>query len=174
MIDATVAIGMISAGVAAVGAAAVLVPPTRRLAPRVRPYTIATRARFGRTADVADLAPASQSSSVGRLFGPPVVALVQRVGRLLERRTDAALARSLRQAGFVDVTPDEYRTRMALQALAFGAAGCRVRRRGLPPSARGDRALGVRRPVRRVPACAVASSAPSPTVGSGSGSSSTR
>lgn len=123
MIDATIAIGMISAVVAAVGAAAVLVPPTRRLAPRVRPYTIATRARFGRTADVADLAPASPSSSVGRLFGPPVVALVQRVGRLLERRTDAALARSLRQAGFVDVTPDEYRTRMSLQTLAFGAAG---------------------------------------------------
>ncbi len=60
---------------------------------------------------------------MGRLFGPPVVALVQRVGRLLERRTDAALARSLLQAGFVDVTPDDYRTRMALQTLAFGAAG---------------------------------------------------
>ena len=31
--------------------------------------------------------------------------------------------RSLRQAGFVDVTPDEYRTRTAVQVLAFGAAG---------------------------------------------------
>jgi Flp pilus assembly protein TadB len=29
----------------------------------------------------------------------------------------------LRQAGFVDVTPDEYRTRMAVQVLAFGAGG---------------------------------------------------
>jgi Flp pilus assembly protein TadB len=60
---------------------------------------------------------------VTRLFGPPVLALVHRLGRLLERRTDAALAGSLRQAGFVDVGPDQYRTRMAVQVLAFGAAG---------------------------------------------------
>src|SRR5262249_45547423 len=46
-----------------------------------------------------------------------------RLGRLLERRTDVALARSLHQAGFVDVTPDAYRTRMAVQVLAFGAGG---------------------------------------------------
>ncbi len=124
MTDAAIAIGVVSAGVAAVGVAAVLVPPTRRLAPRVRPYTIAARARFGRGADAADLVPSSRSSSsVVRLFGPPVLALVHRVGRMLERRTDGALERSLRQAGFVDVTPDDYRTRMAVQVLVFGAAG---------------------------------------------------
>jgi tight adherence protein C len=124
MTDAAVAIGVISAGAAAVGAAAVLVPPTRRLAPRVRPYTIAARARFGRGADVSDLVPsAAPSSSVARLFGPPFVAVVRRLGRLLERRTDVALARSLRQAGYLDVTPDDYRTRTAVQVLGFGAAG---------------------------------------------------
>jgi tight adherence protein C len=126
MIDAAVAIGMISAGVAALGLSAVLVPPTRRLAPRVRPYTIAARARFGRGVDSADLTPSAPSSSVSRLFGPPVLALVQRLGRLLERRTDGALTLTLQQAGFADVTPDDYRTRMAVQVLTFGAAGAGV------------------------------------------------
>jgi Flp pilus assembly protein TadB len=123
MIDTTVAIGMISAGVAAAGVAAVLVPPTRRLAPRVRPYTIAARARFGRGPDSADLAAAASTSSVARLFGPPVLAFTRRVGRLLERRTDAALRLALQHAGLFDVTTDEYRTRAALQTLTFGAAG---------------------------------------------------
>jgi tight adherence protein C len=122
VIDTTLAIGVISAGAAAVGGAAVLVPPTRRLAPRVRPYTIAARARFGSGGDVADMVSAP-SSTVVRLFRPPVLAMVQKLGRVLERRTDAALARSLQHAGFVHVTPEEYRTRMALQTLTFGAAG---------------------------------------------------
>jgi tight adherence protein C len=122
--DASVVIGVLSAGVAAAGIAALIAPPTRRLAPRVRPYTIATRARFGRGADAGDLLTAPMSSStVTRVFGPPFVALVHRLGRLLERRSDVALVRSLQQAGFLDVSPDEYRTRTAMQVLAFGAAG---------------------------------------------------
>lgn len=124
MTDPAVALGALSAGVAAVGVAAAVVPPTRRLGPRVRPYTIAARARFGRGADATDLvSPSPPSASVVRVFGPPMVALVHRLGRLLERRSDAALARSLQQAGFVDVTPEEYRTRMAVQVLTFGAGG---------------------------------------------------
>jgi tight adherence protein C len=122
--DTTVAVGMLSAGVAAAGIVALAVPPTRRLAPRVRPYTIATRARFGRGADAGDLlATPTSSSTVARVFGPPFVALVHRLGRLLERRSDVALAQSLQQAGFLDVSPDEYRTRTAMQVLAFGAIG---------------------------------------------------
>ncbi len=131
MTDTAVVLGVLSAAVASVGIAAVLVPPTRRLAPRVRPYTIAARARFGRGVDAADLVAdfangATSSSSVVRLFGPPVRGLVQRIGRLLERRTDAVLARSLRHAGFTDVGPDDYRTRMAVQVLAFGAGGAGI------------------------------------------------
>ena len=119
---AILAAGSVAAGAA--GVSALMVPPTTRLAPRVRPYTIAARARFGRGADAGDLAPPSRpSSSLARLFGPPVLALVHHVGHVLERRTDVALDRSLRQAGFVDVTPDDYRTRMAVQVLVFGAAG---------------------------------------------------
>jgi Flp pilus assembly protein TadB len=58
-----------------------------------------------------------------RLFGPPGRALIDRLGRLLERRRDDALALHLRQAGYVDVTPDEYRSRVAIQVIAYGAAG---------------------------------------------------
>jgi Flp pilus assembly protein TadB len=122
--DTAVALGVVSAGVGAIGIAALVVPPTRRLAPRVRPYAIAARARFGRGAEVGELVttPAS-TSTVARVFGPPFAAMVQRLGRVLERRSDVALARSLRHAGYADVTPDEYRTRMAVQVLAFAAGG---------------------------------------------------
>lgn len=127
MTDAAIAVGVLSAGVAAVGVAALAVPPTRRLAPRVRPYTIAARTRFGRGAEAADLVAApSASSPVARLFGPPVLSLVRRIGRTLERRSDTALDLSLRQAGFVGVTADEYRSRVAVQVLVFGAAGAGV------------------------------------------------
>jgi len=120
--DPAVAIGALSAGIAAIGVDATVVPPTRRLGPRVRPYTVGARARFGRGPDATDLvSPSAPSASVVRVFGPPMGALVHRLGRLLERRTDAALTRSLHQAGFVDVTPEPYRTRMAVQVLAFGA-----------------------------------------------------
>lgn len=123
MTDTAVALGVLSAGVAAVGAGAVVVPPTRRLAPRVRPYTVGTRARIGHGVDGSDLATPASSSTVARVFGPPFRALVHRLGRLLERRTDTALSFSLCHAGYVDVTPDEYRTRTALRVLAFGLGG---------------------------------------------------
>ncbi len=124
MTDPAIAVGCVSAAVAAAGAAAVVVPPTRSLAPRIRPYTVTARARLGRDADVGSLsADAGSASTVARLFGPPGRAAVTRLGRLLERRRDDVLALHLRQAGFTEVTPDEYRTRVAFQVLGFGAAG---------------------------------------------------
>jgi tight adherence protein C len=127
VIDTAVAIGAAGAAVAALGVAALIVPPTRRLAPRVRPYTLAARARFGRGADATDLvSTSSNATAVTRIFGPPVVDAVRALGRVLERRTDVALSRSLQQAGDVDVTPDEYRVRVALHVLAHGAGGAIV------------------------------------------------
>jgi tight adherence protein C len=127
MSDTALALGCLSAGIAAVGVAAAAVPPTRRLAPRVRPYTVAARAHLGRGGDVAVVAPVPEgTATVVRLFGPPLRALVARLGRVLERRTDASLALQLRQAGHADVTPDDYRTRVALQVLAFGTAGAAI------------------------------------------------
>ena len=124
MSDVTLALGCASAGMAAVGAAAVVIPPTRRLAPRVRPYTVAARAQLGRGADPVTAEPTrGDTTTVMRLFGPPLRALVARVGRWFERRSDEALTQHLSHAGYYDVTPDEYRARVALQVLAFGAAG---------------------------------------------------
>ena len=57
------------------------------------------------------------------MFGPPGLAGLRRLGAILERRSDASLELQLRQAGYADVTPDEYRSRMAMQVLGFGAAG---------------------------------------------------
>ena len=78
------------------------------------------RARLGREADLTatGVGPASTSGTIARLFGPPGRAFVTRLGRLLERRQDETLALQLRQAGYVDVTPDEYRTRVAVHGLA--------------------------------------------------------
>jgi Flp pilus assembly protein TadB len=52
--------------------------------------------------------------------------VVTRLGRLLERRSDASLARELLQAGALDVSPDEYRSRVAMQVLLSGAVGASI------------------------------------------------
>ena len=125
MTDPAVALACASGALAAAGAAALVVPPTRRLAPRVRPYTVTARARLGREADLTatGVGTASTSGTIVRLFGPPGRVFVARVGRLLERRNDETLALHLRQAGYVDVTPDEYRTRIAIHVLVAALAG---------------------------------------------------
>ncbi|HEX9467145.1 MAG TPA: type II secretion system F family protein [Acidimicrobiia bacterium] len=126
MTGSGVAIGMVSTGAVAVGVAAVLVPPTRRLAPRVRPYTVASRLRLGHRADVAMTTRSKEALSartVIDLFGAPLQVFVTRLGRIVERRTDDALQLALQQSGFVDVTPSQYRNRVALQVGLFGGTG---------------------------------------------------
>ncbi|MFN8037544.1 MAG: type II secretion system F family protein [Acidimicrobiia bacterium] len=113
-------------GLACAGVAATFLRPTARLAPRVRPYTIVARTSLGRSADV--LAVATPSSSVDgntltTLFGPPLLALAKRFGRLVESRSDEHLALRLRHAGHLTTTPDEYRLRQLGQATAFAALG---------------------------------------------------
>jgi tight adherence protein C len=119
------ATGAVSVGLAAAGAAAMIVRPTSRLAPRVRPYTLAARARLGGTTGFLKLS--SNASEAGGplriLYVPPLRALVARVGRTVERRSDAALALSLQQAGFVGVTLDAYRARVATRVLGAAALG---------------------------------------------------
>src|SRR6185503_1496397 len=88
--------------------ARIVVPPTTRLAPRVRPYLVTVRGLEHSTTAVP-LQAVAHRSTFGRLFAPPLVAALRRVGRFLERRSDEHLERLLWQAGFNDVTPDEYR-----------------------------------------------------------------
>jgi hypothetical protein len=114
-------------------AARLLVAPTPRLAPRVRPYVVASRSALGRPATVLDLAvDAVPGGPLGNLFGPPFIALARRVGRLIESRSDAHLELRLAQAGLARVTVDEHRVRQvsqgAVAAVLGGAAAAVVLR----------------------------------------------
>jgi Flp pilus assembly protein TadB len=120
-----VAFAAASAGLVLAGLAGTLVPPRSRLAGRVRPYTLATRAGLGRSADAFTVAAptAAGRTTLGRLFGPPLRAGLRQVGRLVDRHDDAALALRLRQAGWYDVTPDDHRMRGAGRAVLFASVG---------------------------------------------------
>jgi Flp pilus assembly protein TadB len=114
------------AGLAAAGAAALVVRPIPRLAPRVRPYTVVARARLRGDADVIAPPPTRidpRAGTLRRLFVPPLRAIAGRVGRIVERRDDAALERILRQAGYRGVTPADYRARVVSRLTIFAVAG---------------------------------------------------
>lgn len=115
-----------SAALLCAGVAGLVVRPTPRLAARVRPYTIVARAGLGRSADVLGVAqPNGQArgGTVGRLFLPPIRAVATRLGRLVETRSDEHLRLKLRQAGFHDLSAEEYRIRALGQAALFTAVG---------------------------------------------------
>ena len=115
-----------SAALLRAGVAGLIVNPTPRLAGRVRPYTIVARAGLGRSADVLGVAqPGSttRGGTVGRLFLPPLRAFAARVGSLVETRSDEHLRLNLRQAGFHDLTVEEYRIRALGQTALFTSAG---------------------------------------------------
>ena len=121
--DGRIALASILAGVTAAAAAGLIVRPAPRLASRVRPYTLVPRSRLGRSADIPDLAGEEawlSGSTVRRLFGPPVLALAGWLGGLLDARSDQGLRLMLRQAGYRDLSPEEYRVRQ-LGAAAVGA-----------------------------------------------------
>jgi tight adherence protein C len=114
-----------SAALVCAGIAGMIVKPTPRLAGRVRPYTIVARAGLGRSADVLGMAQPTDTGGgiVRRLFGPPLRAFASRLGRLVETRSDEHLRLKLQQAGYHDMTPEEYRIRALGQAALFTAAG---------------------------------------------------
>jgi tight adherence protein C len=120
----TLALAAMFGALLTAGVAGVVVPPTARLAPRLRPYTLGARARLGRSADlVARPADALRGGPLGRLVAPPLRAGVERLSRMVERRSDEALALSLTHAGYYDVTPDDYRNRAVGAVVLFGVAG---------------------------------------------------
>jgi tight adherence protein C len=117
-----VAAASIGAGCAAL--ASMVVRPTRGLAGRVRPYTIAARAALGHAPDVAASAvTVPVGGVVGRLFGPPLRAIAIRLRLPGSARGDAQLARLLRQAGS-DMTTEEFRVRqIGTGAMVAGLGG---------------------------------------------------
>jgi tight adherence protein C len=109
----------IGAGLAAV--ASLLRPPTRRLAPRVRPYAVVARTALGHSPEPVhhDVSFAT-SATMPRLFGPAVRSAARWMSDRIESRGDDHLLLMLRQAGYDEVTPDEYRLRQLAGALGFG------------------------------------------------------
>jgi Flp pilus assembly protein TadB len=97
----------LTVGTACAAAATIVVRPTRRLAPRVRPY------RFAVTDRDAWGLPDGQGVGhpVARIFGPMVRALLARASRALEPRSDEELQRALRQAGMHELAPQDFRIR---------------------------------------------------------------
>ena len=119
---AVLAVICVAAGAASVAMFAV--PPTKRLAPRVRPYAGVARNALGHHERTDDATLASQSGgALAQLFGPPMLALVARVSRSAEQRGNEQLARLLHQAGEADRTPDEQRVRQLGEALGIAVAG---------------------------------------------------
>ncbi|MFN2555591.1 MAG: type II secretion system F family protein [Nitriliruptorales bacterium] len=125
------ALASILTGVAAALLTGLLVSPTRSLASRVRPYTIASRTSLGRSADVLAVArpsPLLASGTLRRLFGPPLDALAARLGRLVDTASDERLLLRLRQAGMLLDLPEqrrvqEYRVRQLARGVGGGVLG---------------------------------------------------
>jgi tight adherence protein C len=88
--------------------AAALVPPTRRLAARVRPYAVSARVSLGLPPDLDQ--PAGRArGTVARVFGPIVEGIAGGLAGLIDRRGPEVLALRLRQAGWYPGEGDEVR-----------------------------------------------------------------
>jgi tight adherence protein C len=116
---------------AALGAAAtaalvvgVVVRPTRQLGPRVQPYAQLARSRLGRSAEVSLLIahPGGLArNSVGSVFGPLVLRAANSLSKLVDAGGEEVLALRLRQAGFFETSPEQYRMRQLAWAVGAGA-----------------------------------------------------
>ena len=114
--------------------------PPRRLAPRVRPYTAATRTDLHRSPDAfgqASPGPMFGEGTVRRLFAPIIGSLVNRMSRLVSSASDERLQARLRHAGLLfevaeKIRPQAYRrrvlARVLLLATTFGTLGFILKR----------------------------------------------
>jgi Flp pilus assembly protein TadB len=76
----------------------VLFPPAKRLSSRIDPYLTSTRVTPRR---------AAPAGSLGAVFGPMLLSLAGRLGRLLDRSGQRVTALSLRQAGWYRQLPED-------------------------------------------------------------------
>jgi tight adherence protein C len=124
----------LASGLAVALVARIVVRPTPRLAGRVRPYAVATRASLGRGADPAVQAEGGSvlsTRTLGRLLEALLAGPASRLGAVLDRSGAEALALRLRQSGLLAHVPEvrrlaEHRTRQLTAgltwALGLGAA----------------------------------------------------
>jgi tight adherence protein C len=112
----------VGVGAGTAGVAGIVRPPSKRLAGRVRPYTLAARSALGHLPEPVAAGRTSNGpdTTLARLFGPPLRAAAARVSRMIESRGDDHLTRMLRQAGMDDVTPERYRVQQVTRAALIG------------------------------------------------------
>jgi tight adherence protein C len=106
-----------------------ILDPHRRLGPRLRPYAAVSRTRLARAYDVrgqAHAVSATGESTMARLFGPILEAIIAWFSQLLGADNDEQLALRLRHAGMYPGLPGpervrEYRVRSLARALLLMA-----------------------------------------------------
>jgi hypothetical protein len=105
--------------------AALVIRPRPALENRLRPYVQLRRTRLGQRADVSAALAIDSTAGYGplrRVFGPIVDGFASLVSRLVDSGDEEEIAHRLRQAGFINVTPREYRISQAGRAL-LGTVG---------------------------------------------------
>lgn len=116
----------IAAGVALAGVVRLIVPPTPRLGPRVRPYVLPERTALGLPADPA--VGVGSDGPARRALDVLVEATAGRVASALDEGAEARLRRRLRQARLLTDVPEErktqeYRLRQVGGATVGGVGG---------------------------------------------------
>lgn len=116
-------LAVMSVGLGCAALAAVVIPRPPRLRNRVRPYAILARTSLGQAPGrTVDLDLLTRGTAKQGVFEIPLRALVTRLGRAFEQRGDDQLGRLLRQAGMVDLSPDDARVRQVGHACLVGLA----------------------------------------------------
>lgn len=105
--------------------ARVVVPPRRSLASRLHQYSVLGRTSLGRPVDSAEPATGTLSSTtLQRLFGPPIQALAASLNRMIESGGDESMLLRLRQAHLLQDIPEAVRVQeYRMRQLAAAATG---------------------------------------------------
>lgn len=99
-----------------------VVPPRRTLTGRLRPYAALARSRLGTgyaDVSVVSLTRHDTDAASARVFGPLLQRLAEGLGGLVDAADSDTLRLRLRQAGFRDTSPEQYRMRQ----LAYTVGG---------------------------------------------------
>lgn len=103
-----------------------IVRPTRMIGWRMRPYVQLSRSRLGRGADVAAVVALDNSLPDGvlaRILGPIGKSVARTLSSAIDAGDDDALRLRLRQAGFLDTSPEQYRMRQLAWTVGGLGAG---------------------------------------------------
>ncbi len=110
------------AAVALGALARALIPVAPRAAARIRPYTAVARTMLGLAPDIDATRRSTEGLGISEVLSGPLRAGAHRVGRILESRSDEAVALRLYQAGRDDVSVADHRLAQVARGALFGAA----------------------------------------------------